>query len=586
MCGAWPERLAKIIVVLVILIVTPVSKIYRPRIVVVRSALILLTGWAVYYCFAQSGAGTLRVEIVDKSGRGVPAMICITSRADNTWRTPPNGQFTTPFSTVRDFHNLLPWKPGDIGPVRLTTGDFKDNNKRMLMYDGLAAYPFWSEPAAYFVSRPFSIQLPAGKWRLAVYKGLEFLPAYEEFEIATSQSLERKIQLSRWVDMPAKGWYSGDPHVHYERMKPEHDELLLTWSQAEDVHLTNILSYGDFQKTYMPQRVYGKESHVGRGDYMLVSGNEDPRENIAEQGHVLTLNITAPVRDRQNYHLYDTAFDGVHAQGGLAGYAHVAWASWFIRLKNPDSYPTWDPSINAIKGKADFFEILQFRHLGLDDYYDFLNLGVRIAATAGSDVPWGATIGEVRTFAYTGRNFSADAWFAALKQGHTFVTNGPMLTLSVNDAIPGDELRLRRNGKLRILAEAWAPEAIGAPKTLELIGDGRVIATARARGPKEGKLRLPFQVGAAANSMWIAARVTAFNGAVAHTSPVYIIVDGASFADRTQVPELVAKRLKVLDFIAGRIRDSRFTGAYPAGEVEALSARLEEARKLYRDKLR
>jgi hypothetical protein len=249
-------------------------------------------------------------------------------------------------------------------------------------------------------------------------------------------------------------------------------------------------------------------------------------------------------------------------------------------------YPTWDVSINAIKGKADFFEILQFRHLGLEDFYDFLNLGVKIAATAGSDVPWGATIGEVRTYACTGRNFSAEGWFAALKQGRTFVTNGPMLTLSVNNAIPGDELRLRKGGKLRISAESWAPEAIGAPKTLELIADGRVIVTAHARSPKEGRLGLRFDEGAAGNSMWFAARVTAFNGAVAHTSPVYVVVDGESFADRGQLPELVAKRLKVLDFIGGRLRDSRFTRDYAPREVEALSARLEEARKIYRDKLR
>ena len=544
-----------------------------------RSALILLAGWGVYSTLGQSGVGTLRVEIDG------PAMVCITSLADNTWRTPPDGRIASRFSTVRDFHNLLAWKPGDVGPVRLTTGDFKDNTKRMMNYDGLAAYPFWREPAAYFVSRPFSIQLPTGKWRLAVYKGLEFLPAYEEFEIAASQSLERKIRLARWVDMPRKGWYSGDPHVHYERTRPEHDEMLLTWSQAEDVHVTNILSYGDFQRTYMPQRAYGRQSHFQKGDYMLISGDEDPRENIAEQGHVLTLNITAPVRDTQRYHLYDTAFDGVHAQGGLAGYAHLAWAGWFHRLKNPDLFPTWDVSINAIKGKADFFEILQFRHLGLEDFYDFLNLGVKIAATAGSDVPWGATIGEVRTYAYTGRDFSADAWFAALKQGRTFVTNGPMLTLSVNKGIPGDELRLGRGGKLRISAEAWAPEAIGAPKTLEIVSGGRVIRTSEARGEKDGKLGLQFDFSAA-ESQWIAARVTAFNGAVAHTSAVYVLVDGASFADRTQLPELVAKRLRVLDFVAGRLRDSRFTRAYPAGEVDALSARLEEARKLYRDKLR
>ena len=123
-------------------------------------------------------------------------------------------------------------------------------------------------------------------------------------------------------------------------------------------------------------------------------------------------------------------FDEAHKQpGAVTGYAHIAWADEYHRKQDPSRHPTWDPVINAIRGKADFFEILQFRHLGLEDFYDFLNLGVRLTADAGSDMPWGSTIGEVRTYAYTGREFSADRWYAALKDGHTFVTNGPMVEL-------------------------------------------------------------------------------------------------------------------------------------------------------------
>jgi hypothetical protein len=120
---------------------------------------------------------------------------------------------------------------------------------------------------------------------------------------------------------------------------------------------------------------------------------------------------------------------------------------------------------------------------------------------------------------------------------------------------------------------------------MEIVSGGRVIHKAESRGPKQDKLRLQVDVSAA-ESHWIAARVTGFNGAVAHTSPVYVLVDGASFADRTQLPDIVAKRLKALDFIARRLRDSRFTRFYSPGEVDALSARLEESRKLYRDKVR
>lgn len=555
----------------------------RIRTLLIRGGLVLTAAWCVYSALGRAGDGTLRVSIVDKAtGQSVPAMVCITSVADNTFRRPPDGNTQPAFSTIRDFHEPAPWSPGDIGLPRAMNGDIKG---RMGHYEGGPAYPFWREPASYFVTRPFSITLPAGKWRLAVAKGFEYLPMFEEFNVVPNQSRARTVRLERWVDMARQGWYSADTHLHYPRSKPEHDEFLISWAQAEDVRVLNVLSYCDIKGVYLPHPRYGKESWYQRGGYWLVSGHEGPRENIAEQGHVLTLNIKSIVRDPARYHLYDVAFDGVHAQGGLVGYAHVAWAGWFHRLKDPDLNPTWDPSINTIRNKVDFFEILQFRHLGLVDYYDFLNLGVKLAATAGSDMPWGGTIGEVRTYAYTGRDFSLDAWFAALKQGRTFVTNGPMLSLTANNAMPGDEVRVRRNATVRIRARAWAPEAIGAPKTLEIVSHGRVIRSAEAQGGKLGKLELQFDLRVN-ESQWIAARVTSSNGAVAHTSPVYVVVDGESFADRKTAPEIVERRLKVLDFVLARLHDEKFTRTYGPGEVAALTERIEDARKKYAEKLR
>ena len=99
---------------------------------------------------------------------------------------------------------------------------------------------------------------------------------------------------------------------------------------------------------------------------------------------------------------------------------------------------------------------MEAAHLGVEHYYDFLNLGVKLTATACSDCP-AAVVGEERIFAYTGPGkFTADSWYEAIKQGHTFITNGPMLTLTVNRAIPGDEVRVGKGAKVRIRAKAWA----------------------------------------------------------------------------------------------------------------------------------
>jgi len=131
------------------------------------------------------------------------------------------------------------------------------------------------------------------------------------------------------------------------------------------------------------------------------------------------------------------------------------------------------------------------------------------------------------------------------------------------------------------IAETWAPEVIGAPKLLEIVSHGRVIRSAESRGPGQEKLTVDFDLPAE-ESQWLAARTTSFNGALAHTSPIYVIVDGASFLDRKTLPQLVAKRLKALEFIENTIQNPRYAEAHKYGDqVGQLMTRIADARAKY-----
>ena len=90
-------------------------------------------------------------------------------------------------------------------------------------------------------------------------------------------------------------------------------------------------------------------------------------------------------------------------------------------------------------GEIDFIEVLQFGMVNRLDYAEYLNLGFRLTAAAGSDIPWGSTLGEVRTYVHTGDKFDVDDWFRAFKAGHTFVSNGPALEFTVDGELPGTE---------------------------------------------------------------------------------------------------------------------------------------------------
>jgi hypothetical protein len=172
-------------------------------------------------------------------------------------------------------------------------------------------------------------------------------------------------------------------------------------------------------------------------------------------------------------------------------------------------------------------------------------MGVKLTALAASDVTGGMTLGESRTYVYTDHKFSPDTWYGGVRQGNTFVTNGPMLLLTVAGRMPGDDVRVSKNATLRIRARAWAPEAMGSPKLLEVLSHGKVIRTAESHDPKQSELIAEFEIPAS-ESQWIVARTTTYNQGIAHTSPVYVIVDGASFADRAQLPQTLAYRLLYL----------------------------------------
>ncbi|UCD30252.1 MAG: CehA/McbA family metallohydrolase, partial [Planctomycetota bacterium] len=257
-------------------------------------------------------------------------------------------------------------------------------------------------------------------------------------------------------------------------------------------------------------------------------------------GHTLSINTTSWVRDVNKYWLYDWVADTVHAQGGLFGYAHALLTHPYIRR---------GMSLSSPRHKVDFAEILQYGEMGTDFFYDFHNMGFKLAASAGTDVPWQGTIGEVRMYAYIGdQPFSADAWFDAVRKGRTFVTNGPMIDLRVDQAIPGDEIVLKENRKLRIKVRAWGDPERMVPSKLEIVRHGEVIRSTESSDKSQKELSLDFKLESG-YGCWIAARAEGSDGSLAHTTPVYVIREPFRFWKIEAIDDLVADRLANLEDI-------------------------------------
>jgi len=392
---------------------------------------------------------------------------------------------------------------------------------------GYAAQP----DGSFYVDGAFDVRLPAGTYRLTASKGIEYVEQTLSIDLAAGAAETREIKLARWIDMPSRGWYSSDDHIHLRR-SPGDDPNILKWIAAEDVHVGNILEMGDFWATYFSQYAFGERGRYQQDGRILSAGQEEPR--TPEIGHTISLGARELVRMQPNYYSFDRLFDRVHELGGVTGFAHQGFSFHGYR----------GMVLNTLRGKNDFLELAQFcvpeGPLPVKYYYHFLDLGIRLTALAGSDFPWCgkgvAQIGNARFYTYTGEpTLDYASWYAAMKAGHTFVTTGPMVLLRVNGHLPGDTVDIAPGTKVRITAEGLGQTL----KSLEIVGHGKTLAQAPP-GPGGSRLTVETEI-TPARGLWIAAKCEGGPGQLAHTTPVYVTVNGGGF----QNPETLRANLQL-----------------------------------------
>lgn len=472
------------------------------------------------------------------------AMVSIVGESDEV-RLPPDGRILDKPSTTSEFYSGITFQDDKnwIGPVRKTMG-IGDNEDRSYVYELLPSIPYWKEPVIFQTSGDFTIDLPEGKWRISVDRGMEYIPIFTEFEVTEDSDVETiDIHLTKWIDMPSRGWYSGDVHVHHPTIEEGYREFLLKYARATDLHIVNVLEMGHHEGTDFHQHGFGEEYRVCEDDYCLVSGQEDPRSNY---GHIIGLNIDKMVRDLNTYDYYDLTFEGLADQPqALVGFAHFSWNGGYL----PRGFP-WLVTTKLI----DFVELLQFSKINKLDYYEYLNLGFKLTAAAGSDVPWGSSMGEVRTFVYTGTEFNIDQWFSGLKEGHSFVSNGPMLDFSVNKKLPGSEIDVEKGEIINIYASVLSHPSICVPKSLTITGtNGTIKEIENLQMQSSITINESFKI---LESQWIAVSTSCHNDAVAHTSPVYVLVDNKPTWSTSKGPEIIDSQLETLQNLTQEIKES------------------------------
>ena len=435
----------------------------------------------------------------------------------------------------------------------------------------------WTGMAPQDVDGLLILNIPPGKYDITVGKGIEFSPVKKTINLEPRKTGTVNITLKRFANLPAEGWWAGDDHFHLARFDDEmNDERkfgpatepldvvnkqILVSAGAEDIAMVNCLQMGSILGgDGFAQFAFGEAGRVYAKDQAIVSGQEEPRTGVL--GHTISLNTQSYIRDVDRYHQYDVIFEEARRQGGTTGYAHVHGyentADGGLNDFEGKSVHSgddsgqwsrfscdWGLAVDVPEGLVDFFELLDNNNfLRPQIYYDFLNMGFKITASAGSDFPWGAHLGDQRVYVYTGKGepFNPDKWFENHKKGHTFITQGPLIEFTVDGAIPGETIECNAGEKAVVKAKAFGHPEIGAPKKVALIKFGKHIETIESTDPNRESLEAQWDIPIE-RSCWLALLVEAHNGAMALTSPVYIEVDGQPTLDPSQLREIVERRL-------------------------------------------
>jgi hypothetical protein len=430
----------------------------------------------------------------------------------------------------------------------------------------------------FYTDGSFRLRAPLGAVRVEMRKGMEFKSVDTRVDLAGAGTTQKTFTLARWIDMPKRGWHAADVHLHFFDPPSAKFEMAI-----EDVKVVNVLVMNQLGAITDRERFTGALDSISDPTH-LVYYNEEFRNG--RLGHLALLNLKRLVEPistgrlgapepqffrSAHFSLLDSsrgrngdaaspdrllieAMRETHRQGGLVNWAH---------LRQELEFP-----LDAALGEIDTVDILTDTMMPetLEFWYAMLNCGFRLPATGGTDraaphIP----IGHQRVYTRLSAPFTYQQWIDAIRKGASFVTNAPMLGLTVDVLEPGDERVLSAPGKLPVTA--WAESQLPF-RTLDLVVNGNVV---RSVEPDSGgkRARLTFDVPVDGPA-WIAARAMGerhpeimyyphpewSHPVVAHTSPVWVKYK----AERLRVPASASFLLERLRKLEAWARDEAYFG--------------------------
>ncbi|MBW7998244.1 MAG: hypothetical protein FVQ81_17075 [Candidatus Glassbacteria bacterium] len=391
----------------------------------------------------------------------------------------------------------------------------------------------------FYTDGEFTVKVPPGRCMLEAGRGYEYLSAKTEVTVEPRDTLALTLRLRRWTDMAARGWYAGDTHIHMDRTG-SNDDSLLTLTSARGIRYAYMLSMntagyaqGGQYEGWLQQKGLGDMSACRRDGYFLSSGQE---YRSGELGHVTIIlpDSYVPGPDSSSADVgagpsLGIIADQAHKLRGYLGLAH-------------GGYHNTETDGLLLDDKMDFLELLQFggyRSLGLDGWYDFLNIGFRLPIVGACDFPYTRELASEITYVCADTEPNPRSWAELAAEGRSFATSGPMIFLEADNLRPGDIISLGENTDTTLTVNIQVNSPLYPVTSVELIVNGWARVRESFREPQSSvSLTRELRI---IGSSWIAARASGPAGTEAHTNPVYIYVGGRLPFNRDSARSIISR---------------------------------------------
>lgn len=439
----------------------------------------------------SASASNLRIDVVDQAGQPIWARLEVRGKG---------GKMYQPVGAIRD----------------RTAGGRPE------------VLPFYL--SSFVIQGECQLQVPNGHYRIIGAHGPEYERVEKSITVSGDGETAVTLPLRPWIRMWKLGWWSGDLHVH--RSPDDVRDLVL----AEDLNFCPDITAWAHRRgsRSFPSRFWGAGAtpviRVDAHHFVTLNNAEDERGG----GAWIFLMLHRPIEgwdETARWYPPGLKF-AEEARKQRGGNSLFPWFDcekpfWWevpvmMALATPDSFEVISNQFTEYgvqateswgrpRDKHKFPGTQGWLENVLGIYYRYLNLGFHLSTTAGSAsgvLP--NPLGFNRVYVHFSGPFSVTKWFTALHEGHSFVTNGPMLFFHVSHS----------GALMKGTVEARAREPLDR---IEIVANGRIIRWFPVPpGTLDYKAEFSFDP---AHYSWVAARCFLRPGVtirMAHTSPVYL----------------------------------------------------------------